>query len=184
MAMELERYLFTVDDYHRMAEAGILNEDSRVELIEGTIVPMSPIYGPHIRCLGNLNYLLVEAIGREAFVSVQGSVRLDERSEPQPDFAILRHPPEGREPPGPTEILLLIEVSDTTLLKDLNLKARLYARAGVPEYWVAAIEDQEIIRHTDPRDGVYRMVQRYRAGERVQAALLPAIDLPIDEIFA
>lgn len=184
MAVESERYLFTVEDYHRMVDAGILTEDSRVELIEGNVVPMSPIHGPQMRCVGTITHLLVESVGRNAFVSVGGSVRLDEYSEPQPDIAVLRRPPEGREPPGVAEILLLTEVSDSTLVTDLNLKARLYARAAVPEYWVAAIGDQEIIQHTDPRDGVYRMVRRFRLGERVQSVLPPAVDLAVDDIFS
>ena len=112
------RRRFTVREYHRMAEAGILHEDDRVELIEGELIEMAAIGTRHFTCVNGLTRFLVRSVGDEAIVSVQNPVRLDEYGEPQPDLAVIR-PRDYRESlPTPEDVLLLIEVSDTTLAYD------------------------------------------------------------------
>ena len=127
---QLTRWRFTVHDYHRMGEAGILQEDDRVELIEGELVQMTAIGTRHFSCVNRLNRLLVMNVRDEAVVSVQNPVRLNEYTEPQPDATVIR-PRDYRESlPMPEDVLLLIEVSDTTLAYDRGVKLPLYARSG------------------------------------------------------
>jgi Uma2 family endonuclease len=130
---EVTRRRFTVHDYHRMGEAGILHEDDRVELIEGEIVEMAAIGTRHFSCVNGLTRLLVRGVGDEAIVSVQNPVRLDEHNEPQPDLTVLRVRDYRESLPVPEDVLLLIEVSDTTLRYDRGVKLPLYARAGIRE---------------------------------------------------
>lgn len=132
------RHLFDVDEWDRLGELGFFGEDDRVELVEGEIVDMSPIGGWHASCVNRLNRILVLQSGDQAIVQVQGPVRLSRRSEPQPDIALLRYRPDfySSAKPGPGDLLLLVEVSDTTASYDLGRKAQLYSLHGVPEYWV------------------------------------------------
>ena len=127
---------FTVDDYHRMAAAGILSADERTELIEGVVVTMPAIGAPHFVAVLRLDTLLRDAVATRALVSVQGPVRLPPRSEPQPDLALLRPPVDRYKVvlPGPADVYLLAEVSDSTLARDRDVKAPLYAAHGIPEY--------------------------------------------------
>ena len=128
----------TVDEYHRMAEVGLLAPDARVELIEGVIIDMAPIGPPHCSAVDFLNELLVLAVSGRAIVRTQGAVRLNRWTEPQPDIAVLK-PRLGhyrQAHPSGKDIYLVIEVSESSLKFDLNAKAKLYARYGVPEVWV------------------------------------------------
>src|SRR5437763_8245671 len=127
MAVAITKRYFNVDEYHRMAEAGILSEDDRVELIEGEIVEMSPIGVRHNACIDRLNALLNRYATPSAIVRVQGSVRLSDLSEPQPDIALLRFRDDfyGSGQPGTGDILLLIEAADSSLGYDRGVKLRL-----------------------------------------------------------
>ena len=143
MAVEVEvpRRLFSVEEYHRMAEAGILREKERVELIEGEIVQMAPIGTQHFGCVINVNRLFVARLGDRAVVSPQGPVVIAPRSEPQPDLALLRPRavPYSRALPTPEDVLLAVEVADTTVRFDRLVKSRLYARAGIAEFWLCLV---------------------------------------------
>jgi Uma2 family endonuclease len=147
----------TVDDYYRMAEAGVLSPDDRTELIEGEIVDMAPIGSVHADVVMQLTQELFRAVGDRAAVRTQLPVRLSNRSEPQPDVALLKAKPGGyrRAHPTPEDVLLLIEVSDTTLRYDLGVKERLYATHEVSEYWVVDLVANRVWRHHDPRGAQY-----------------------------
>jgi Uma2 family endonuclease len=183
LAIRLMPHQFTAEEYHRMATSGILTEDDRVELIDGEIVDMTPIGGEHIACVTLLNRLLSRLVGDDAFVSVQNPIRLGPRAEPQPDIAILQRLPAGHEPPGVADVLLLVEVADTSLVYDLSAKAPLYARAGVPELWVVSLARGEVIRHTDPRDGTYQLIEVLRGDVRLRAVLAASVDLAVRDLF-
>lgn len=135
MSVQLLRRSFTVEEYHRMAEAGILREDDRVELLEGEIVEMTPIGSRHAACVDRLNQLGVRGVGPRAIVRVQSPVRLGERSEPQPDLTLLRARPDfyAHAHPGPADVLLIIEVAEASADADRTVKMPLYARAAIPE---------------------------------------------------
>ena len=132
---EVSRRRFTAEEYRKMAEAGILHEDDRVELIGGEIVDMAPIGTRHLAWVVALTHLLVVASEGRYFVSAQNSISLGDEDEPQPDLSLLRSRPdrEAPRPPGPEDILLVVEVSDTTLAYDRRVKLPLYDRAGIPE---------------------------------------------------
>ena len=175
---EVTRRLFTVHDYHRMAEAGILHEDDRVELIEGDISEMAAIGSRHFACVNTLTRLLVKSLGDEAIVSVQNPVRLNESSEPEPDLAVIRARDYRDSLPGPEDVLFLIEVSDTTLSYDRNVKLPLYARSGIPEVWIFDLTDEIVERYTGPSGEIYRHLERSRRSETLASTALP--DLVFD----
>src|SRR5690554_3847041 len=134
---------FTVEEYHAMARAGILTEDDRVELLEGRIVTMSPIGSRHVEVVRRLTELFILRAREHAIVSAQNPVRLDRHSEPEPDLALLvRKEAYAARHPRPDEVLLLIEVAASTLAFDLREKVPLYARAGIGEVWVVALDEE------------------------------------------
>ena len=132
------RHRISVDAFHRMGEAGILGAANRVELIDGEIIDMSPIGALHAAIVARLSSYFSQRLGGAAVVWCQNPVRLDDTSEPESDIAILRPRPDFYMTaiPGPTDMLLVIEVADTSLAYDLGTKVPLYARHGIPEAWV------------------------------------------------
>jgi Putative restriction endonuclease len=184
MAVDVERprRLFTVEEYHRMGEAGILGEDERVELIEDEIVQMAPIGARHIGCVINANRLFLTRLGDRAVISPQNPVVILPRSEPQPDLLLLRPRAVSysRERPASQDALLAVEVADTTVRYDRLVKGRLYARAGIPEFWLCLAVDGAIEVYREPSpDGYARMTPP----ERVALAF-PDLSFPVPDLFA
>lgn len=170
-------HLLTVHDYYRMAEVGLLSPDDRVELIEGEIIEMPPIGDRHADVVRVLTKRLIRAIGDAAEVSAQLPVRLSLRSEPQPDFAIIKAKQgRSRKHPVPSDVVLLIEVSDSTLRYDLGKRASLYAAHGIPEYWVFDLQHDRVWRHHKPRGREYTQRDEITAG----ALPLPSLDAELD----
>ena len=181
--MEVKRRRFTVHDYHRMGEAGILHEDERVELIEGELVQMTAIGTRHFSCVNRLNRLLVMSVGDEAVISVQNPVRLNEHTELQPDLAVIRRRDYRKSLPEPDDVLLLIEVSDTTLAYDRGVKLPLYARAGSREVWIVNLPRETIERYTDPSEDGYRRADQARRGQTLESIALPGLTPSVDEVL-
>jgi Uma2 family endonuclease len=155
MTAELVRHRFTVNDYYRMAEAGILTEDDRVELLDGEIVKMAPIGSRHAACVDRLNWLLKEKIQESVEgIRVQQPVRLSTEAEPQPDITIVRFREDFYElrHPGPDEIILLIEVADSSLDVDRGIKLPLYAKSGIPVVWIVDLKARTVEVATDPKE--------------------------------
>lgn len=171
---------FTVWDYHRMTEADLFHENPRVELIQGQIIDMAPIGSPHFGMVNRLTRLLVPLVSARGLVSVQNPVRLDPRSEPQPDVAILKPRADDYETgvPGPSDVLLLIEVADTSLDFDRNVKAPLYAQSGIAEYWIVNLPDRIVEVHREPAGARYVQVRRAGPGEPLDILMLPGAALP------
>ena len=183
MAVQLTRRRFTADEYHWMARVGILRPDDRVELIEGEVVQMTPIGWRHARCVSNLNMLLARYAGDRYVVSVQNPTTVDEHDEPQPDLALLRELPTGRLP-GPEEVVLVVEVSDTTLSYDQNIKLPLYARAGISEACIVDLQGDLVEVHADPRPNSYARTSRYdREDGQLRSEALQDLALPVDQIL-
>jgi Uma2 family endonuclease len=136
-----------------MLNAGILHEDNPLELIDGQLVVMSPVSDPHVASVNRLNRLFVEPTDPEIAVSVQNPVRIDEYNEPEPDVVLSTNLLGA---PRPDDVLLLVEVSDSTLDYDRDVKTPLYARAGIPEVWIVNLEGQEVEVHRAPDGDVYR----------------------------
>jgi Uma2 family endonuclease len=143
---------FTRDEYYRMAETGILRPDEKVELLDGEIVVMSPQRSRSATVLLVMTEALREAFGRQRTVRTQLPLAVSETSEPEPDIAVVQGTPDDYLEGHPTTALLVVEVSDTTLAKDRR-KARLYAEAKVPDYWIANLVDGVLEVHRDPKLG-------------------------------
>jgi len=178
----LVRHKLTVADIYRMLDAGILHEDDRVELIDGELLDMAPIGADHATTVDRLTEALVLACTGRAIVRVQNPVRLDDLNEPQPDFAVLRLRPGGYRQ-GPADVLLLVEVADSSLRFDRRVKLPLYARFGVPEVWIADLQRRVLETHRTPVDGAYADTAQLQPGERVPPALLPEAVLILAGIF-
>ena len=162
-----------VDVYHGMAEIGIFGEDDRVELIDGAIIDMAPIGQSHAAAVNGLTRALVMACGSKAIASVQNPIRLDRLNEPQPDFAVLRPRADfyaAGDRPGPADVLLLVEVADSSLRYDLTVKLPLYARAGIPELWIVDLKRRALDAFRRPTSGRYAEVATYRPGDRLALA--------------
>ena len=176
--------LFSVDEYYAMAEAGILTPDERVELLNGEVVAMSPIGDVHAYSVDEAVYLFTIQLGERARVRSQNPVRLSSNREFQPDVSILR----WREDrylsghPVPEDVLLLIEVSDSTLDYDRNVKLAIYAEAELPETWIANIPERVVEVYTDPVNGVYTNRQVFGLGEDVSPLAFPDVSLPVSRI--
>jgi Uma2 family endonuclease len=179
------RYKLSVDDYHRLGEVGILNEDSRVELVEGDLIEKAPIGGPHLTVVNRLNKLLVLAVGNLGVVSVQNPVRLSRHSEPRPDFAVLRALAEdsGASVPGPEDVLLLIEVADTTLAYDRSTKLALYSKAGIAECWIVNLQAKCIEAYCEPLADGYSKRIDFKLQDRVSPLAFPTISIAVAEVF-
>jgi Uma2 family endonuclease len=175
----------TVDEYHRMAEVGLLAPDARVELIEGVIIDMAPIGIFHAVVVDRLNKLLVPAVGDQAVVRVQGPVRLSRESEPLPDIALLKALPGGYTAGHPqgADTLLAIEVSDTTLRYDRNIKLPLYARHGVHEVWIADVNRGGIHVCRSRTDLGYSDIQFFSEPDRLIIASLSDVSVDLTGLF-
>lgn len=183
--VDTRKRLFSADEYHELAHASILGEDERVELIEGEIVEMAAVGSRHAACVKRLNVLLGENLAGDAIVSVQDPIRLSDNSEPEPDLALLKPRDdlyaEGH--PGPQDVLLVVEVSETSVEYDSEVKLPLYARAGIPETWLVNLPEQRVEIHSHPVDGEYRQSTRYRSGDSLTSAAMPEPGLPAAEIL-
>jgi Uma2 family endonuclease len=179
------RHKLSVEDYHKLGEAGILDEDSRVELIEGELIDMAPIGPPHMMTVNRLTRLLVRAVGDLGIVSVQNPVTLPPHSEPQPDIAVLRPGMDSRGAglPGPADVLLLIEVADTTLAYDRGTKLQLYARAGIVECWLVNLQSGSLEVNRGPTPQGYSRTTELRPGAVVSPSSLPTVEIEVAAIF-
>ena len=169
MSVTIDRRMFTVDEYHQMAASGILTEDDRVELINGEIISMRPINSPHASVVDRISNLLMSELGRSAIVRVQSPLQIPEHSEPEPDVILLayRHDFYATAHPQPDDVYLLIEVADSSLSIDRELKLPLYAQASVLEVWIVNLIDQQIEMHRSPSAEGYQEITVAQRGEKL-----------------
>lgn len=165
---------FTVTEYHKLASLGVLREDDRVELLNGRIYTMTPIGSRHAECVRRLTEMLIFKVAPKVRVSVQNPIRLSNHSEPEPDFALLvpKDVYMGRHP-RPDEVLLVIEVADSTLDFDLDVKTPLYAGAGIREVWVIALEEQRVHVYRRPEAQGYAQHGVFQCGDSLEIAAVP-----------
>ncbi len=184
---EVERRHFpiTIEMYHRMGEKGIFAPDDRVELIEGELFQMSPIGSLHARCVDFLNKFLVIAASDQFTVRVQNPVILNNLSEPEPDFSIVRSREDFYKDALPTssDVVAVFEVADTSVAFDKNIKFLRYAATGIPEAWLIDLDDERVEVHTQPKENGYGMVKIYVRGENAVSENIPSINLPVDDIL-
>ncbi len=178
----VRKYRFSVEEFHKMGEAGIFSEDDRVELIDGEVVRMSPIGWRHMWCVNALTMLLARLARGRYVVSVQNPLIISEYGEPQPDVVLIKDLPPGRLP-TPDDVLLVVEVSDTTLAYDKNVKLPRYAATGVPEVWILNLQSEVIEVHSESEPDGYRKTAHYKRGERVGSATISDLAFDADEVL-
>lgn len=185
MSVQTMRLRFTVDDYYRMIDWGMIKDVERAEIIEGELIKQMPIGKRHAACVKKLDEILRDELGKSVTYSVQDPISLDEFNEPQPDVALLKRRDDfysGKQPMA-EDVLLLIEVSDSTLDYDRNRKIPLYAKHEIPEVWLINLINGTIEVHCQGRDYSYAVVKILRRGEEVQSEILPNLRLKVSEIL-
>lgn len=187
MAVEFTRprRRFTADEFERMATTGVLGEDDRVELLDGEVIEMAPIGPGHAGVVNRLNRLLVSRVGDQAIVSVQNPVRLSEHSEPQPDVTVAV--PRGdffqSAHPRPEDVLLVVEVAETSAAFDREVKVPRYANAGVPEVWLVDLAAEQVEVYREPAQGGYGHVDERGRGQQLAPQALPDLTLEVTDVL-
>lgn len=178
------RLRFTVDDYYKMIELGMLKDYERAEIIEGELIKKTTVGDRHAAVVNFLTRFFVKNVSDDVLVSVQNPVRLTAYDEPKPDLTLadLRKF-DGKRHPRPNEIILLVEVSDSTVKYDRDKKLPLYAEAEIPEVWLVNLANEIVEVHTKPAVGLYQSVKIFRRGETVQSEAAPNLSLSVDSIL-
>lgn len=176
---------FSVDDYHQMGEVGVLGEGERTELLNGEVVTKMPISSRHAGCVLWLLEALASRLYGRALVSVQNPIRLTQHSEPEPDIAILRPRDDSyrRSHPEPADVLLVVEVADTSLAVDRSVKAPLYAAADIPELWIVDLAGDGVEVYRSPGESGYGMMDRVGRGGELQLAAFGDVVLSVDAVL-
>jgi Uma2 family endonuclease len=185
MTTGILRRQFSEADYALIRETGILAEDDRVELLDGEVYVMSPIGPSHVALVNRLNKVLIRQLGDDAIISIQNPVQLDDYSEPQPDVAILspRDDYYAEALARPDDILLIIEVADTSLDYDREQKLPRYAASNVAEVWIIDVERQTIEQYTQPLLGQYTQLSKILLGNMIASKTLPIVRFTTDQLF-
>ncbi len=180
-----QKHLTDIAEWHRMGEAGIFSHDSRMELIEGEILHMAPIGFNHAGHVSRLIHTFAPVLNEQAIVNAQNPLQLGDLSEPEPDFLLLRPDPDfyTTRHPNAADVLLLVEVSDTTLRFDRSQKLRLYATHHIPEYWIVNLIDHclEVYRH--PQDGDFLDKAVLSKSDSLNLQALPSIQIAVADIL-
>ncbi|NUN66399.1 Uma2 family endonuclease [Pseudanabaena biceps] len=181
----LNLHKFTTKQYQLMYESGVFAESDRYELINGEIREMSPIGRKHVACIIRLVKLFEKKLGDRAMVSAQNSILLDNHAQPQPDLAILKWRDDfyASALPIPDDILLIIEVTDSTIAYDRDVKSPLYAANGIPEMWLFDVNQQIIEGYSQPSASGYKRVQRYEQGDTLSINAFPEVIFNWEALF-
>jgi Uma2 family endonuclease len=185
MSVQIQRRLFTVQEYHLMGEAGILSEDDRVELIEGEIVQMAAIGTRHASSVKRLIAVFSDLDRKRAIIGAQDPIQLTERTEPQPDVVLLQPRADyyATAHPVPSEVLLLVEVSDSTIDFDRDVKVPNYARSGIQEVWLWDLDVNCLEVYRFPTANGYTSIQKFERGEMVSPLAFPEFEVSVDFIL-
>jgi len=180
------RHRYTVADYHRMAEVGILASNARVELIDGEIIDMAPPGSLHAGTVNALVRWLARAAGDQAVLLVQNPVSLSQHSEPQPDLAVARPRVDFYKTghPRPEDVLLIVEVADTSLRFDRDIKVDLYAGHAIAELWLVDLRVKHLVRYREPLQGAYQRVDHPDLGNPIEVPGLPSVRVDLSALFA
>lgn len=176
---------FTVAEFEQMGEAGIFSEDDRVELIRGEVIQMVPIGSGHSGRVGRLTRIFVSRLGERTYVSPQNPVVLGEDTEPQPDLVLAKPRADDytASHPGPGDILLVIEVAESSARYDRETKAPLYAACGILELWIVDLHAGSVVVHREPAPDGYRDVQQRIRGDHIAPLAFPDCEIAVEEIL-
>jgi Uma2 family endonuclease len=185
MQVETTRKRFTVEEYHRLAEVGILGPEDRTELIDGAIIQMTPIGGRHLSTVARITELFILAFHGKAITRTQGSVRLTGFTEPQPDIVLLKARPDfyRERDASPTDVLLVVEVSDTSFRYDRHVKLPHYAAAGIPEFWIVNLKREALLVFREPSAMSFATELTLRSGDSIATAAFPNRVFAVEEII-
>jgi hypothetical protein len=185
MAVEVSRRRFTADEYQRMGQVGILSRADRVELIDGEIVAKMTIGPRHAACVDRANRAFMTAVVGTTIVRVQGPVRLNLFNQPEPDLVLLRPRPDfyASAHPGPADILLIVEVAESSIDYDREVKGSLYARSAIAEYWLVDLNENVVLCYAAPGRGAYQQVRRYERGQTIAPRELPDCVISTDDLL-
>lgn len=185
MSVNLAKHYFTVSEYERMGETGVFAPDARLELIEGEIIEMSPIGSRHAACVNLVTDILNEHLHGKAIVRSQNPIVLDDFSEPQPDVSVLRFRADyyRKAHPRPEDVLLVVEVSDTTVQFDRQVKTPLYARAGIHEFLLFNLPDEQLEYYSRPDMATYQTSQILKRGDQYESVIVPGLILDIEKVL-
>lgn len=181
----IQKHRLTVEEYHRMGEAGILGPQDRVELIEGEIIDMPPIGSNHAGTVNYLNQVLFAALQENAIISPQNPIILNDRNEPEPDIVLLKPRKDfyRQSHPTPNDVLLIIEVADTSLRYDSEIKIPLYARYGIPEVWIVDLENNQLTKYLSPNDDHYESSNVVNDLSQISVQELPELKINLANLF-
>jgi Uma2 family endonuclease len=179
------KHRFSVEDYYRMGETGVLAPDAQVELLDGEIIDMSPVSPAHGSAVRRLNRFFTQLAGDRWQVAVQDPVHLDDHSEPQPDLMLLKPSPDDytTQHPDPTDVFLLIEVAASSLAYDRGRKLPAYGSAGITEVWIVNLEDETIEVYREPHLAGYASTTFARRGEKACPLAFPDVAVDVAELF-
>jgi Uma2 family endonuclease len=185
MRIETTKKLFTVDEYYRMADAGILTQEDRVELIDGEIIEVSPIGVRHLGCVNAANAAFSQAFRGRAVVSVQNPLQLSNYTEPEPDIVLLKFRADsyrGKKPEA-ADALLVVEVSDTTFAYDSEVKLPLYAEAGIPEVWIENLIEDLLMVYRHPQGNTYKTHLSFKRTDSVSVETFPDLVFAVSDLL-
>jgi len=179
------RLRFTVDDYYKMIELGMLKDCEKAEIIEGELIQKMPIGRRHSAVVEKLSEILRDELGKSVSLRNQQPVRFGEYNEPEPDLAVLQRREDfySHNKPVAKDVLLLIEVSDATLKYDRDTKLSLYAEAEIPEVWIVNLQHDIIEIHQEPSNGIYQLAKIFKRGEIIESEMFPNLKLAVSEIL-
>jgi len=179
------RHRFTVDEYEQMGVAGVFAPDVRLELLDGEIVEMNPIGSRHAACVKRLHLLLTEALGRRAVIGVQDPTVVGSHTEAQPDISVLRWNDDfyASAHPRSDDVLLLVEVADTSVSSDRRVKLPVYATGGIAECWLVDLNAEVVEVYRRSAGGTYKERRDAARGETVSPTAFPEVTLAVDDIL-
>jgi len=178
------RLRFSVDEYYKMIELGMLKDYEKAEIIEGELIQKMPIGDKHAFVVDILTEFLIKNVSSQVRVRVQNPVRLTDYDELEPDIVLADLTKyDGKRHPRPPEIILIVEVSDSTLKYDRNTKLLLYAEAEIPEVWIVNLPNDIIEIHQKPSNGIYQLTKIFKRGETVESEMMPNLNLEVDQIL-
>lgn len=180
------RYAFTVRDYHQLVEAGHFTRADRIELINGELTLMPPIGPEHSYHTRRITNVLPDELPPGVLLQMNEPITIPDHSEPQPDAAIVKARADGyrKAHPGPKDVLLIIEVADSSVEFDMQVKSRLYARAGIPEYWVVDVKECCVHVHTNPAQRGYKTIQVHAKGDAIKSRAVSGLAVKASDLLA
>lgn len=181
----LMRKKFRSDEIHQMVKIGILPEESGWELIHGEIIHRMMIGSRHASVVKRINRILIMLFGERFIIGVQDPIHIDEYNDPEPDISLLKSRDDFYEAghPNPSDVLLVLEVSDSTLEYDRDVKKGLYAKAGISEFWLVNLIDNTIERYSEPADGRYFQMKIFKQSEMIQAASIDNLQIQVSDLI-